>query len=700
MSSRKTDDGSNDMQHAIQSDHGYAHIESLWALRILCHTEAGTHYLKKPEESDPINRMLNYSPTEEGKLDRKELSRSMESQLEEIEKRTFQRKAPLFENLRLLSGLVELSPLEQDIIASRVLTRRSELLDEAFCRCSRGLSNLKLCRILAVALGTSIAEIENALRPDGVLLGSGLMKKDEGAWSFLNWLTPISGLGTALLAKRHSAEEVIAFATQSVSGSALTTEDFSHVMSEVELICRYAKRAKKRALPGVNFLFHGLPGVGKTELVKLIAGEIGCKLFEIKMADAEGNPLNTRERLEAYRATQRLLSRKEDALILFDEIEDVMPDLWSRFDLENKPAAQHKAWTNRVLEENPVPAFWVANKVSHIDPAFLRRFDYIMELRNPPISKRKRVIQASLGGLAVPAGWVEWQAQEQRLTPAFITRTAKVLHTAGVMEPAEVIKHFEVIVRNQLEARGDFKATRYPCPENYKLEFVNTNADLVPICQRLVQHARGKLLLYGPPGSGKTAFAHHLAQTVDRPLVTKRASDILSPYLGETEENIARMFREAPDRETVLLLDEADSLLHDRQYALRSWEVTQVNELLTQMECFDGIFICATNFREHLDSAAMRRFGIKIEFRYLNAEQVWRLFMQTLDEPGVAANEENDLRHRLISLTNLTPGDFLAARQCVEMEDDPVTPETLLEKLKSESRLKPDGGKPIGFNYN
>ena len=92
-------------------------------------------------------------------------------------------------------------------------------------------------------------------------------------------------------------------------------------------------------------------------------------------------------------------------------------------------------WMNRkqqqvieyLLEENRVPAFWVANKVSHIDPAFLRRFDYVMELRNPPISIRRRILETSLSGLQLPAGWLERQAHEEKLTPAFTDRAAKVL---------------------------------------------------------------------------------------------------------------------------------------------------------------------------------------------------------------------------------------------------------------------------------
>ncbi len=80
----------------------------------------------------------------------------------------------------------------------------------------------------------------------------------------------------------------------------------------------------------------------------------------------------------------------------------------------------------------------------------------------------------------------------------------------------------------------------------------------------------------------------------------------------------------------MLLLDEADSFLRSRKDAQQSWEITQVNELLTQMESFSGIFICSTNLVTTMDEASLRRFDYKIRFNYLKPEQSWALFNQLL----------------------------------------------------------------------
>src|SRR5208283_6048351 len=117
----------------------------------------------------------------------------------------------------------------------------------------------------------------------------------------------------------------------------------------------------------------------------------------------------------------------------------------------------------------------------------------------------------------------------------------------------------------------------------YRLDWLNVDADLLALVEALRRRPRGRLLFYGPPGSGKTALAHRLAQTLDRPLMVKRASDLVSKYLGDTETNLCAMFDEAAADEAILLLDEADSFLQDRALAQRQWEVTEVNELLTQM---------------------------------------------------------------------------------------------------------------------
>ena len=129
-------------------------------------------------------------------------------------------------------------------------------------------------------------------------------------------------------------------------------------------------------------------------------------------------------------------------------------------------------------------------------------------------------------------------------------------------------------------------------------------------------------------------------------------------YVGESEKNIAEMFEQARKEEAVLLLDEADSFLRDRKGAHRNWEVTQVNELLTQMEAYTGIFICSTNLMDDLDTASLRRFDLKIKLDYLKPDQAWTLFRQVVKEQGGRLTQPSKWKQQLSYYHNLTPGDF------------------------------------------
>jgi len=102
--------------------------------------------------------------------------------------------------------------------------------------------------------------------------------------------------------------------------------------------------------------------------------------------------------------------------------------------------------------------------------------------------------------------------------------------------------------------------------------------------------------------------AAHIARETGRRLEKVTAGDLLSMWVGMSERNIARLFREHENSETVLLIDEAEGLLPGRGMAVRSWELTQVNEFLRRIEEFEGMLVVATNLVDALDEAFLRRF--------------------------------------------------------------------------------------------
>ena len=227
-------------------------------------------------------------------------------------------------------------------------------------------------------------------------------------------------------------------------------------------------------------------------------------------------------------------------------------------------------------------------------------------------------------------------------------------------------------------------------PDRFDPGLVRADTDLDALARRLAGTGPGpvSLCLKGPLGTGKSAFVRYLAERMGLEVVQKRASDLMSKWVGDTEKRIAEAFAEARDAGSFLVFDEADSLLADRRFAVRSWKVSQVNEMLTWMEAHPLPFACTTNFGEHLDPATLRRFAFKVMLDYLAPEQVEAAFQRFFAlSPPVG----------LARLPALTPGDFAVVRRKAELLGRLQDLETLAGMLRAECDAKPDRPRPIGF---
>ncbi|MDE0392674.1 MAG: AAA family ATPase, partial [Rhodospirillales bacterium] len=227
-------------------------------------------------------------------------------------------------------------------------------------------------------------------------------------------------------------------------------------------------------------------------------------------------------------------------------------------------------------------------------------------------------------------------------------------------------------------------------PPLFDPALIRADTDPVALANSLAASGerRFSLCLQGPPGTGKSAFVRFLAEHIGLEVMQKRASDLMSMWVGGTEQNIAAAFAEARDTGAFLIFDEADSLLADRRFAHRSWEVSQVNEMLTWMESHPLPFACTTNFGEHLDTATLRRFVIKVTLDYLSpgqAEAAFRTYFSLAPPTEVA------------SLTALTPGDFAVVRRKAALLGRLEAPEALAAMLSAECAAKPDRPRPVGF---
>lgn len=464
--------------------------------------------------------------------------------------------------------------------------------------------------------------------------------------------------------------------------ASLGLEDFAGV-ADADFLVRLLQGAARERASGVNILIHGPPGTGKTEFARSLAAAAGLSLHAVGECDDDGEEPSRWERVHALQIAQRLLGGQGKAVLLFDEMEDFIG--------ESRPSGGDwfakregsKVFVNRLLESNAVPVIWTTNAVGNVDNAILRRMSFVLELDLPSRAMALR----RLDRVAADEGVVPGAALTQ--LAGAVPEAATVLRVAA--RAGRLAEDEDAGARSAHALVRALRGQDLPPGGHGEIDLGLIEADrpVAPLVEAIVgsKALDITLLLAGPPGTGKTGLAHHLARTLDRPLIVKRASDLLSKWVGGTEANIAKSFHEARHQGGVLLLDEVDSLLFDRATARTSWEVTQVNELLTWLDNHPLPVIAATNHWGHLDPAALRRFVFKLMLRPLSGERLEQAFMRFFGQSAPA---------ELMTLTNLTPGDFSVVARQMRFEPD-LAPVAIVGRLRAEADAKPERGARIGF---
>jgi SpoVK/Ycf46/Vps4 family AAA+-type ATPase len=615
-------------------------------------------------------------------------------------------------NIDALSNLLQLNKAERALLLYGTLARYQRDLRSILVEFKVNNAPEAYAAIATIA-GVTAAEVGEALRAGGRLERIGLVENliSEHSITDLADLMKVSEkLPPVLMREYRDRAELMAVFTRPAARSELKSSDFEFVGDDVQVLVHLLRKAQATKAQGVNVLLYGPPGTGKTELAKVVAAEAGLDLFEVEYADRDGNSLSGRDRYRSMQIAQVFLKGSQEAALLFDEVEDVFPPisvdaagLMARAEQQAMPAGMGhsvsgKAWVNQILESNPVPTIWVTNRIEQIDPAFRRRFAYHLELKSPPPGAREQLIRKSLADVAVSDEFVAKLTERKGLTPAQIRTAVRFADLAHVGEVPGG-EAFEALIERQLKNSdaalgrkadtGTSKGRRQVTTYDLGMLNVESRFEIPRIVEALKARGHGALCFYGAPGTGKTALGEYIAQQMDQPLIIKQASDLVSKYVGETEQNMAAMFEEATQEKAVLLLDEADSFLLDRRGAQRSYEVTEVNEMLQQMERHHGVFICTTNLLDRIDQAALRRFTFKIKFKPLTAEQCERMFV-TEALKGDANALTDEVRRRLAKLEQLAPGDFAAVKRQTDILAAEFTVEEFLEQLEAEHRIKPE----------
>lgn len=524
---------------------------------------------------------------------------------------------------------------------------------------------------LGVLSGVSTWEAGHHLIPESRLLQTGLVSDDRDGEYCVSAL-----LKRLVRAPAESRDELERWLMPAIEETSLSWSDFEHLGTLRDLAGKILAAGEP-----VSILLYGEPGTGKSEFARALAQHNGCGSIFAGLADANGYEPERSERLAHLLMLRTLCKKRNDRFIVVDEADDVLA--------QGQDRRGSKQWINRLIEDPQVPTIWILNDQASLGDAALRRMTLAIGFERPPLNVRLRIAGRAANANNVALTDAELQSLAALpANPAIVSTGLRAAKLVG--GGADVAGQS---IKSVMRAMGESGLPARPSSKVYDPAMAAADVDLTDLAIRLAgAPGRGwSLLLSGPSGTGKSAFARHLAERMGIEVLERRGSDLLGAFVGETEGNIAQAFAHAADRGALLLIDEADSFLFRREQGQRTWEVSMVNEMLRQMEYLPAPFVATTNLVKMLDPAVQRRFTLRAQFRPLDDNQVRNLFQAHFGQAWP--------QREPVSIGQ-TPGDFaVVAHRATLLGEARGT--VLIEWLKQEINARGETVRgPVGFRIS